>query len=125
MSYFMRRIIIATAGVAALLLAVPSLPLSTQRPVITPKPLPSPNTPDGNVPAGLKGTPVAGPDQKALDLQNQAEVRTDIEKLYALVFELREEMKLTDSTNTLSVNVVKKAQTIEKLAKEIKDRAKR
>jgi hypothetical protein len=65
-----------------------------------------------------------GPDPKTVDKQNQVELRHDIEKLYALVFVLREQMKMTDSTSTMSVTIVKQAQQIEKLAKEIKDRAK-
>jgi hypothetical protein len=66
-----------------------------------------------------------GPDPKSVDRQNQAELKGDIEKLYALVFVLREQMKMTDSTSTMSVTIVKQTQQIEKLAKEIKDRAKR
>jgi hypothetical protein len=66
-----------------------------------------------------------GPDRKPIDKQNQAELKEEIEKLYALVFVLREQMKMTDSTSTMSVTIVKQAQQIEKLAKEIKDRAKR
>jgi hypothetical protein len=65
-----------------------------------------------------------GPDPKTVDKQNQVELRHDIERLYALVFVLREQMKMTDSTSTMSVTIVKQAQQIEKLAKEIKDRAK-
>jgi hypothetical protein len=65
-----------------------------------------------------------GPDPKTVDKQNQVELRHDIERLYALVFVLREQMKVTDSTSTMSVTIVKQAQQIEKLAKEIKDRAK-
>jgi hypothetical protein len=118
--------IFALVVFAALLLANASAPSAAQRGVsMAPQPRPSPNTPNGNVPSGLKGPKVTGSDPKSLDLQNQAEVKADIEKLYALVYELREQMKQTDSTNTLSVMVVKKAQAIEKLAKEIKDRSKR
>jgi hypothetical protein len=65
-----------------------------------------------------------GPDPKSVDRQNQIELKGDIEKLYALAFVLREQMKMTDSTSTMSVTIVKQAQQIEKLAKEIKDRAK-
>ena len=90
-----------------------------------PQPRPSPNTPNSNVPSGLNGPPVTAPDPKALDKQNQAELQSDIEKLYALAFVLREQMKMTDSTSTMSIKIVKQAQQIEKLAKEIKDRAKR
>ena len=67
---------------------------------------------------------IKGPDPKTVDKQNQVELRHDIERLYALVFVLREQMKVTDSTSTMSVTIVKQAQQIEKLAKEIKDRAK-
>jgi hypothetical protein len=117
--------IFAVVGLAALLLTNASAPTVAQRVSMAPQPRPSPNTPDGNVPSGLKGPKVTGSDPKSLDLQNQAEVKADIEKLYALVYELREQMKQTDATNTLSLTVVKKAQAIEKLAKEIKDRSKR
>jgi len=90
-----------------------------------PQPRPSPNAPNPNYPPGLNGPAVKGPDPKAIDKQNQAELQSDIEKLYALAFVLREQMKMTDSTSTMSVTIVKQAQQIERLAKEIKDRAKR
>ncbi len=126
MSYSRIRTMFMTLGILALLLASASLPSVAQRSVPRPpQPVPSPNTPDGNVPSGLDGPKVTGSDPKALDLQNQAEIKADIERLYALAFELREQMKQTDATNTLSLTVVKKAQAIEKLAKEIKDRSKR
>jgi hypothetical protein len=44
--------------------------------------------------------------------------------LYDLVGELKEQVDKSDATSTLSLPVVKKAQQIEKLAKQIKDRAK-
>jgi hypothetical protein len=47
-----------------------------------------------------------------------------VQKLYELVSELKEQIEKTDATSTLSLSVVKKAQQIEKLAKQIKDRAK-
>src|ERR1700722_2304714 len=126
MSYSRTGTMFVTLGILALLLASANLPSAAQKAIpVAPQPLPSPNAPNGNVPSGLDGPKAAGPDPKALDLQNQVEIKADIEKLYALVFELREEMKQTDATNTLSLAVVKKAQAIEKLAKQIKDRSKR
>ena len=116
-----------TATVLAAALATLGLFSSAQTPHPTPQPpqpRPSPNTPNPNFPSGLKGPAVKGPDPKAIDKQNQAELRDDIERLYALAFVLREQMKMTDSTSTMSVKIVKQAQQIEKLAKEIKDRAK-
>ncbi len=45
-------------------------------------------------------------------------------KLYEMVSELKEQVDKTDATATLSISIVKKAQQIEKLAKQIKDLAK-
>jgi hypothetical protein len=121
------RITIATAVLAASL-ATLVLVSSAQgpKPVPSPpQPRPSPNAPNPNYPPGLNGPAVKGPDPKAIDKQNQAELQSDIEKLYALAFVLREQMKMTDSTSTMSVTIVKQAQQIERLAKEIKDRARR
>jgi hypothetical protein len=114
--------------IAAAVLATLALVSSAQgpKPVPSPpQPRPSPNAPNPNYPPGLNGPAVKGPDPKAIDKQNQAELQSDIEKLYALAFVLREQMKMTDSTSTMSVTIVKQAQQIERLAKEIKDRAKR
>jgi hypothetical protein len=118
-----RRISCAvTLALVATLLGQPALSPAPQR--MTPQPIPSPNAPDQSYPQGMNGPGIKDPDAKVIDKQNQAEVKAEIEKLYALVFELREEMKQTNGNTTLSVSVVKKAQQIEKLAKEIKDRAK-
>jgi len=121
------RLTIAAAVLVASL-ATPALFSSSQGPHPTPQPpqpRPSPNTPNPNYPPGLDGPEIKGPDPKSVDRQNQAELKGDIEKLYALAFVLREQMKMTDSTSTMSVTIVKQASQIEKLAKEIKDRAKR
>jgi len=120
------RITIA-AGVLAAALATLALFSSAQTPKAVPsppQPRPSPNAPNPNFPPGLDGPAIKGPDPKAIDRQNQAQLQNDVEKLYALAFVLREQMKMTDGTSTMSVTIVKQAQQIEKLAKEIKDRAK-
>jgi c-di-AMP phosphodiesterase-like protein len=59
-----------------------------------------------------------------MNRQNQAEIKADVEKLYELIGELKEEVERSDANSTLSVGVVKKAHQIEKLAKQVKDRAK-
>jgi hypothetical protein len=127
MSDSRRRITIAAAVLLAALatLALVSSAQSTKATPSPPQPRPSPNAPNPNFPPGLNGPAVKGPDPKALDKQNQEELQSDIEKLYALAFVLREQMKMTNSSSTMSVTIVKQAQQIEKLAKEIKDRAKR
>jgi hypothetical protein len=89
-----------------------------------PQPRPSPNTPNSNVPSGLNGPPVTVPDKKAIDGENQKEIRADVTKLYEMVSDLKDQIDKTDATATLSISFVKKAQQIEKLAKQIKDRAK-
>jgi hypothetical protein len=127
MSNLRPRITIAVAVLAAAF-ATPAFFSSAQTPKpvpVPPQPRPSPNAPNPNYPPGLDGPTVKGPDPKSLDRENLAELQNDVEKLYALVFVLRERMKMTDSTSTMSVTIVKQAQQIEKLAKEIKDRAKR
>jgi len=45
------------------------------------------------------------------DKQNQAGLRSDIEKLYALAFVLREQMKTTDTSSTMSVSIVQASTT--------------
>jgi hypothetical protein len=127
MYFFRREAISSLRGVAGLLALLGVLLVSpphfsaAQK---APQPVPSPNAPNPSFPSGMNGPGIKDPDAKTLDRQNQAEVKAQVEKLYALVFELREQMKQTDANTTLSLAVVKKAQQIEKLAKEIKERAK-
>jgi len=51
-------------------------------------------------------------------------LREDIVRLYGMASDLKEQIQRTDSNAMLSVSLVKKAQQIEKLAKQIKDLAK-
>jgi hypothetical protein len=53
--------------------------------------------------------------------QNQQQIRDDVEKLYKLATELKDEVEKTDATNTLSLPMVQKAEQIEKLAKQVKN----
>lgn len=93
-----------------------------QRPSV--EPLPSPNTPDPNHPWGLGGHGGRPSDRKTIDKQNQAEVKADVEKLYVLITELKEQVEKSDVNLTLPVSVVKKSHEIEKLAKHVKELAK-
>jgi hypothetical protein len=125
-----RRLLLTLVGAAGVLALRPVLATPqgggahpTPQP---PQPRPSPNAPDGHVPYGLKDGPQAatGPDQKAIDRAKQQELRTDVSKLYEMVSELKEQVERTDTNSTLSLSVLKKAQQIEKLAKQIKEVAK-
>ena len=81
--------------------------------------------PNGREPNAMTGIDAPSrPNPKAIERANQQEIRADITKLYAMVTELKEEIEKTDATATLSISVVKKAQQIEKLAKQIKGLAK-
>jgi hypothetical protein len=61
---------------------------------------------------------------KALLEANEKDIKKNIEKLYQLATDLKEEVEKTDSAQVLSLAMVKKAEEIEKLAHEIKSRAK-
>jgi hypothetical protein len=120
-----RRLLMTFVGAAGVLTLRPVLSAwqsTGVRP--TPQPRPSPNAPDPNFPPGMNGPQATGPDKKAIDRANQQEIRSDVSKLYEMVSELKDQVEKTDANSTLSISVVKKAQQIEKLAKQIKERAK-
>jgi len=60
----------------------------------------------------------------AMLLQNEKEFRHGVEQLSVLVNELKEEVEKTPTTDVLSARMYKKAQEIEKLAKQIKNKVK-
>ena len=64
------------------------------------------------------------PSTKAILEENQKDMKKNVEKLFDLASELKEQVEKTDSTSTLSLALVKKAEEIEKLARQIKERAK-
>lgn len=61
---------------------------------------------------------------KVLLEERQKNIKKDVEKLYNLASQLKSEVEKTDSTTVLSLAMLKKAEEIEKLAKQIKERAK-
>jgi hypothetical protein len=56
--------------------------------------------------------------------KNEKEFREGIEKLYQMATELRDELAQTPKMNVLSVRMYKKTEEIEKLAKQLKSKAK-
>jgi hypothetical protein len=62
--------------------------------------------------------------RKAALEENEKNIKTKVEKLFQLASELKEEVEKTDSAKVLSLAMLKKAEEIEKLAKDIKTRAK-
>lgn len=114
---FRFAISLATVG------SLPTRLLFAQHP--QPQPVPSPNAPNPNFPQGMNGPgPTPSKDQKELDKQLQQEIRTDVDKIYSLVFQMKEELSFTSANSVLSVGFVKKAHEIEKLAKHVRDLAK-
>ena len=119
-----RRWLTTFLGAAGILAAKPLL-LSALPMQVHPQPIPSPNAPNPNFPPGLNGpdnTPA--PDHKDVDPKKQQEIKTDVQKLFELASELKNETEKADLNSMLPVTMVKKAQQIEKLAKQIKDLSK-
>jgi len=56
--------------------------------------------------------------------ENNKDIHKKVEQLYKLAAELKAEVDKTDSSKVLSLNLVKKAEEIEKLAHDIKNRSK-
>jgi hypothetical protein len=61
---------------------------------------------------------------KALLEQNQKDMKKNIERLFQLASELKDEVEKTDATTTLSLVLLRKTEEIEKLAHQIRDKAK-
>ena len=90
-----------------------------------PNPLPSPNAPSNqNIPAGMDGPDIMHPSKTAANPLNQEQIAAAVQQLYKLASELKTEVEQTNLTTTFSLDFVKKAQQIEKLAKQIKEKAK-
>jgi len=122
MRYSRRSVMLALVGGASALAAAGALKAVPQRPSIEPRPYP--NAPDPAHPWGLSGHQDRPAEAKTMDKQNQAEVKASVEKLYALISELKEEVEKSNASTVLSVSVLKKSQQIEKLAKHVKELAK-
>jgi hypothetical protein len=91
----------------------------------TPQPMASPNAPSNqNVPAGLNGPDLIKPDKPAPNPVIQEQIAASVQQLYKLAVELRDEVEHTNLNTTFSLGFVKKAEQIEKLAKQIKNRVK-
>jgi IMP dehydrogenase/GMP reductase len=78
-------------------------------------------------PAGQEPTAdtptIPSPEKTALET-NEKDIKKKVERLYELATELKAEVDKTDSSKVLSLTLLKKAEEIEKLAKDIKTRSK-
>lgn len=117
-----RRLLMSFAGAAGVL-AVESLFAAIQpQAARTPQAQPYPNGRDPNKPSQEDEHRVLDP--KAIELQNQKELRSDVGKLYEMVADLKDQLEKTDPSSKFSVAITRKTQQIEKLAKQIKSLAK-
>jgi hypothetical protein len=73
---------------------------------------------------GLPSEPEPKIDMRAVLKENQVQMKNDVDRLFELAQELKTEISKTDSTTILSLPLVRKAEEIEKLAKQIKNLAK-
>jgi hypothetical protein len=90
-----------------------------------PQPMPSPNAPaNQNVPGGMNGPQVSSSDKAAPNPLNREQIAAMVQQLYKLASELKNEVETTNLAAVFPVTFVKKAQEIEKLAKQIKDKTK-
>ena len=85
-------------------------------------PNPSPPMLTGGTP--LPADPSQPSPEKHMLEENEKDIHKKVERLYQLATELKAEVDKTDSRKVLSLNLVKKAEEIEKLAHDIKIRSK-
>ena len=104
----------ATAGGGGRILAWGQNP-----PLIPPAPKPGEEPPAEN-PAG----PSSSAGEKKILEENEKDIKKKVERLYELATQLKTEVDKTDSSKVLSLNLVKKAEEIERLARDIKNRSK-
>ena len=116
-----RRLLTGLLGVAGIFAAKALLGLQAPSAGTAPRAKVYPNGRDPNAPPSLEDPTT--PNSKAIELANQRALRADIAKLYEMASDLKDQADKTDPASTLSVAVVKKAQEIEKLAKQIKNLA--
>ena len=75
-------------------------------------------------PPTMPDSPLAPSAEKHMLDENEKEIKKKVDRLYELATELKAEVDKTDSSKVLSLNMLKKTEEIEKLAKEIHGRAK-
>lgn len=120
-----RRVVLGTfvSGIAAALL-LGSRSIATQDQTPTPPPTTRRRQPGGADNGEAPPGPSAEAATKTLLEQRQKDIKKDVEKLFDLATELKTEVEKTDATAVLSMAMVKKAEEIEKLAKQIRDHTK-
>jgi len=109
-------------ALAFLLLAGAAISVAQQKRGSGP-PLPDQQQQGGNTPTDVWQQQQQKEMEKKANLQRQQDIKKDTEKLLELATELKQAVDKS-SENTLSLDVVKKAEQIEKLAKTVKEKMK-
>lgn len=114
-----RRKFLALLTVAGSLAFLPSGNLSGQSktPKATRPPDPNADSDDSEPMTGKSPT-------KVMLEANEKDIKKNIDKLYQLATDLKEQVEKTDSSKVLSLAMLKKAEEIERLAHDIRTRAK-
>jgi hypothetical protein len=112
-----RRTILSRMAVAMAAMIVAAMKLGGQNQGA--RPLNEDNEPKASAEEKLAAT-----SRKLALEENEKDIKKSVEKLFQLASELKEQVDKTDSVKVLSVGMIKKADEIERLAKEIKSRAK-
>jgi cytochrome P450 len=108
------------SGIAATLAGTRALQAGGQR--HEPRP-PITQIPDASNSNGTDNTPLPpGADPKTHLKEDQKALRRDVDRLVQLAKDLKDESDKTPETDVLSLSLVKKAEDIEKLARQIRDR---
>jgi hypothetical protein len=102
-----------SSGIASAQNGLPARPEPAQNPVA---PKISQPMPSDEIKPNSKET-------KDILKQNQRQIKENVERIYKLAEELKDEVEKTDATNTLSLPMIQKAEQIEKLAKQVKNLA--
>jgi cytochrome P450 len=113
--FFLAGFAAAIAGTRDLLTGGPGQRHGTHPPVT--------QIPDASNSTGADNVPLPpAADPKAQLKEGQKALRRDVDRLVELVKDLKDESDKTPETDVLSLSLVKKAEDIEKLARQIRDR---
>jgi len=115
-----RRGFLIGAVLAGICWALVASPVRGQEPRPPLDPRPSAQD-EGTNPKEGPSLPNAG--KKILE-ENDKDMKKKVERLYQLASELKEQVTKTDSSKVLSLDLMKKAEEIERLARDIKNRSK-
>jgi len=115
-----RRSFLAGAVLMGICWVLVASPLRGQepRPPLEPRPSQQDEGPNPK-----EGPSLPNAEKKILE-DNDKDMKKKVERLYQLASELKEQVTKTDSSKVLSLDLMKKAEEIERLARDIKNRSK-